>query len=495
MQLLSTDSLFNACLFLFCLALLSCGTAGAADARPQPLRLKPGPYLFVDDYLIEERVNLTRTTHQPERWAQPILGPAEPWHQLVSPATVLYDPVQNRYRMWYMVKNWSGDGPFWAHAYAESTDGINWARPSLGLIQMHGSTDNNLYLGRGIGGLAVDEGPDFAPAGERFKYLYWHEGIWVGHSPVGIHWIDYTFEAVLPFYVADHPLFKQSVGDIVNCTKDTIRGGYLLIFKMYSVPEDNFSGKTQHHSSVGERRLVGQSRSLDFVRWTEPRRILLPDAQDEAITEFYGVTPYVRGELYLGFLRVLRDDLPADPDGPVEGIGHTEIVTSRDGENWQRHREVFFDRNHAPGTWDHAFGWIAAVAEVGDELYFQYQGRSAGHKVGGRAIGMAKLRKDGFVSLDAGDAGGFLRTPLVLLDGSRLSLNVNAAGGEVKVQVVDESGQAVPGFAFADCQPVSGDSVRKMVRWRRPLRVLQGQPVHLEFSLQQAELYSFELEP
>ncbi len=59
MQLLNADSLFNACLCLFCLALLSWGTTGAADARPQPLRLKPGPYLFVDDYLIEECVNLT----------------------------------------------------------------------------------------------------------------------------------------------------------------------------------------------------------------------------------------------------------------------------------------------------------------------------------------------------------------------------------------------------------------------------------------------------
>ena len=495
MQLLNSSSLFNVGLYLVCLALLSCSTARAADARPQPLRLKPGPHLFVDDYLIEEQVNLTRTTHQPERWPQPILGPAEPWHQLVSPATVLYDPVQKRYRMWYMVKNWSGNGPFWAHAYAESSDGINWVRPSLGLIQMHGSTDNNLYLGRGIGGLAVDEGPNFTPADERFKYVYWHEGIWVYHSPDGIHWTPYTDEPVLPFYESDHPLFKQSVGDIVNCIKDTIRGGYLLIFKMYAVPEDNFSGKTQNMSRAGERRLVGQSRSTDFVHWTKPHRILVPDAQDEGITEFYGVTPYIRGDLYLGFLRVLRDDLPADPGGPVEGIGYTELVTSRDGENWQRHHEIFFDRNYEPGTFDHAFAYIATVAEVDDELYFQYSGLSTGHKVGGRAIGMAKLRKDGFVSLDAGEAPGLLRTPLVLLDASRLSLNINAADGEVKVQVVDDSGQPVPGFTFADCQPVSGDSLHKMVRWRRPLTALQGQPLHLEFSLRRAELYGFQLKP
>jgi len=34
-----------------------------------------------------------------------------------------------------------------------------------------------------------------------------------------------------------------------------------------------------------------------------------------------------------------------------------------------------------------------------------------------------------------------------------------------------------------------------MVRWRRPLTALQGQPLHLEFSLRRAELYGFQLKP
>ena len=123
----------------------------------------------------------------------------------------------------------------------------------------------------------------------------------------------------------------------------------------------------------------------------------------------------------------------------VEGISYTQIVTIRDGENWKRHRQVFFDHNHELGAWDHALGWIAAVAEVDAELYFQYAGLSTGYKVGRRAIGMAKLRKDDFFSLDATETGGFLQTPLVILDGSRLSANVNATGAKVKVQVVDES--------------------------------------------------------
>ena len=395
--------------------------------------------------------------------------------------------------MWYMVKNVSGGGPIWARAYAKSPDGITWTRPKLGLVDIGGSTDSNLIAPGGLGaGISIDEGPGFAPADERFKYAYWDNGMRVCFSADGLHWADFPGNPVLPFY-DNGPLVKTGTGDIINVFRDTIRHRYVAIVKMYAVPEDGYRGKTANMAQEGERRLVGQSESEDFIHWTMPRRIFVPEDRDEGITEFYGMPVIVRGDLCVGFLRVLRDDLPADAGGPVYGTGYNVLATSRDGENWTRDREVFFDRNPAPGSWDHAICWFGNAVELGDQPYLYYGALSAGHKVGDRQIGLARLRKDGFVSRDAGSTRGVLRTPAVTLGGSSMALNVSADGGEIRVRILDRTGQPIPGFTFDDCRPVRTDSTAAPAQWRGDLRSLRGRSVVLEFAVRRASLYGFEL--
>ena len=58
------------------------------------------------------------------------------------------------------------------------------------------------------------------------------------------------------------------------------------------------------------------------------------------------------------------------------------------------------------------------------------------------------------------------------------------------MQVVDEAGAPVPGFAFADCAPVTADHVAAPVRWSGDPARLRGRPVRLEFSLKNARLYA-----
>ena len=231
------------------------------------------------------------------------------------------------------------------------------------------------------------------------------------------------------------------------------------------------------------------STSKDFLNWERPRLILTPDP-GHGIEEFYGFKPTVRGNLYLGFLRVLRDDLPATPGGPVEGIGWTELLTSRDGRNWTRHPEPFIDRDLGPGSWDHAMAWYADCVTVGDQEYVYYGGYTAGHKVGEREIGLGILRKDGFVSRDAGNRTGFLRTPPATLPGSAMTVNA-VVRGELQVRLLDANGRTLPGFDQAAALPVRGDSVAHRIEWRDQRPLPQGQAVSIEFSLQQAQLYEF----
>ena len=57
----------------------------------------------------------------------------------------------------------------------------------------------------------------------------------------------------------------------------------------------------------------------------------------------------------------------------------------------------------------------------GNLEYIYYGGYSAGHKVGDRQVGLALLRRDGFVSRDAGAERGLLRTPPLLAAGRALT--------------------------------------------------------------------------
>jgi len=156
-----------------------------------------------------------------------------------------------------------------------------------------------------------------------------------------------------------------------------------------------------------------------------------------------------------------------------------------------RHREPFLDRNPKPGTWDRAFAWIGDCVTVGNEEYIHYGGYAEGHKPGTRQIGMAKLRKNGFVSYDAGTSIGTLRTKLLSLT-PRLEVNARIRG-EMQVRLLDESDKPVRGCDWADCVPIRGDSLAHVVRWQSPLpKTVRGR---LEFKLRDGALFGFEVLP
>ena len=244
-----------------------------------------------------------------------------------------------------------------------------------------------------------------------------------------------------------------------------------------------------------------QSISTNLLHWGEPWFVLTPDDRlDEGQTQFYAMDGYLRrGDLLIGMVKVLRDDLKSDspPDPPdAYGIGYTTLAWSHDGEHWVRDREPFLDRSPQRGAWDHAHAWIDEQVPVGDEVYLYYGGYRRGHKVNRfeeRQIGLAKMKRDRYAGREAGPSGGRFITPLVTFNAEVLTLNTDAPAGEVRVQVIAPDGRPIPGFANTDCEMVRGDVLAAPVRWARPLSALAGKPVRLEFSLKNARLFAFGL--
>lgn len=480
-----------------------------------PVDLRWGPQLFVDDFLIAESRNLTRTTSQPRRFeGNPILGHEEGTTQPY--VSVIRDPQTGKFRLWYDRDR----GVDSAVAYAESNDGIAWETPNLGIL---GDSNKVMSISEpfqsGYGASVLDDGPNASDPDKRFKLVWWGQakdwpegdpGFRVAFSPDGLHWTKYPGNPVLPDFSEAPPhdvndrRRAYGVGDIIDVYWDPIRNRYGALIKTPATPADGYEMGPKARSYI--RRLVSGSISNDFTSWLRPWRVIVPEDRDEGILEFYGVGGIVsRGSLLVGFVRILRDDLPYNPGEPAEGIGYTTLVTSREGLVWERHDDVFMDRGEEPDAWDRAVTWVGSCLEVGDRLYLYYGGYKRGHKIEPekeRQIGLALLPKDRFVSRDSADEG-FLRTvPCYLHDGRgrKLALNVNAGGGVVRVQLKDSRGEVFPGYSFEDCVPIRTDGFSEAVLWEKKggqlsaeLSDLFAETLIVEFQIEKARLYGFDI--
>jgi hypothetical protein len=152
---------------------------------------------------------------------------------------------------------------------------------------------------------------------------------------------------------------------------------------------------------------------------------------------------------------------------------------------------------------------------VGDEWWIYYVGFNEGHTArsaytdplreaywaavarGARhlpSIGLGKIRQEGFASLSAGAAGAEVLTRPHLGAGGALLLNAAVQpGGEIRVEVQDAAGNALPGFTVADCVPLRGDGIRLPVRWgdRTADPSWPQRDVRLAVSLRDAEIFAF----
>ncbi len=82
----------------------------------------------------------------------------------------------------------------------------------------------------------------------------------------------------------------------------------------------------------------------------------------------------------------------------------------------------------------------------------------------------------------------------MVFDGARLELNYStSAPGSVRVEVQDEAGRPIPGFALADGPELVGDEIERVYGFQggEDLSSLRGKAVRLRFALQDADLYAF----
>ena len=103
------------------------------------------------------------------------------------------------------------------------------------------------------------------------------------------------------------------------------------------------------------------------------------------------------------------------------------------------------------------------------------------------------MRVDGFASLEDHFGGGTIVTKPLIVDGERLRVNTNSQYGELRVELLDQGGETIPGFTSKDCVPIQADSTNTTVRWSDGVTLpdLAERPFRLKFYLNNTKLYSF----
>ena len=175
-------------------------------------------------------------------------------------------------------------------------------------------------------------------------------------------------------------------------------------------------------------------------------------------------------------------------------------MSSRDGVNFQRWPEAFLRPGpQHPENWKYSDSYLAwHVIETKSDIpgapselsLFASEGYWTGWS---NYLRRYTLRLDGFVSVHGPATGGTLLTKPIVFSGNQLTLNFStSAAGSLRVEIQDQAGKPIPGFALADCDEVFGDEIERVVSWKkvRDLSGLAKRTVRLRFQMRDVDLFS-----
>lgn len=451
---------------------------------PAVIPIDVGRQLFVDDFLIAES-SLTRTHHRPTYHPQnPVLKPDKPWeHEVPENPTamtfsdgVFYDPQDQLFKMWYM------GGYVKRTCYATSRDGIHWEKPDMDVVPgtnvVHTATrdSNTVWLDQ------TTTDPK-----QRFKMIsvHWptdYRSISAYSSPDGIHWTGVLARSPETVMGDRHTMFYNPFRKVW----------------VYSVRAD----------IEGVGRMRRYREHPDFVQgalWEkEPAIWTGADAQDvnypalNQPPQLYVLDCVAYESLIIGLFTIWHGERGIYPKQNEVSIGY-----SRDGFHWSRpDRKSFLPTSGEDGAWNlgnvQSTGGCCLV--VGDKLYFYVSGRQGipgTRESGVCSTGLATMRRDGFVSLDAGSEAGFVTTRPLTFSGRHLFVNANTNEGELTAEILDDQGQVIAPFSKDNCKPIHGDGVMQAVRWQgaEDLSGIAGKAVRMRFHLKDGQLFSFWVSP
>jgi len=455
--------------------------------------------LFMDDVDIAKIENLEPTMHHPAKKGA-VIRPN--WALGVTSVQIRMAPVWSPEKKVWQLWDCAASPPDLAakgkggSGYYESTDGLHWSQPAVGQIEYDRWPENNYvfvsFEGRALRTDDLVYDPTDPDPSRRYKCALPPSGF--AGSPDGIHWkmlsgiegVPSEDEANFSFDEKEH-LFIL-----------TVKRGGPYGRSVHLATSQDFEHWTDHG-------LMFHADALDqeLGRKTIQARFADPTLQQLVANEpaMYNVDVYNMGvfryeSLYIGTPAMYHATGPSANRRNTDGFRPVQLACSRDLKDWKRlgDRQPFIDCSRRGGGAYDMTGIIGPSNAVvhGDELWFYYTGskyrrRPPDPDADIIAINLAVLRRDGFLSLDAGQKEGTILTNPFKLPGNKLFVNIDAFKGDLRVEVVDKNGAVLAASVL-----IKGDLPRGEVEWQKgDIAALRGNAVSLRFTLRNAQFYSY----
>ncbi len=499
-----------------CLVLASADGTFAQDV----IKIESGvAQLFVDDKLIASQRALKRTLRRPRKdngGNLPVIALDDEYGTcpatLKGPGTIVFDAHLKKYVMFASAyaRTMPKSNPDRAKLFRfTSSDGMHWVKGDDGRPQRIAFDLNDAETGKRIYRNIDTVSLHYDEQDKAYPYKGWafcagwgghHSAICYVRSRDGIQWQRVRPIAREGSHAIEHGGQTLSgPGDTSTFHYDPASRRFLASLKYVTGPRDDVN--------PGNRT---RSRAFAFFdRLDEPfdmRRVgridLVPRLKkaggDMPWDEYYAASAWRYESLWLGGLKIWHG--AGDYPHSSAGCAFLKLIVSRDGLHWKK----VPSRNDAgvPEVWlgngpeggnngRNDGGYVNMFSQsplrIGDELIIYYGSSSYGklapreRAITGGGIFRARLRADGFVSVDEGT----LTTHALAFEGEDLQLNSN---GEVLIEVLGSKGLVL------GKRVVTGDSLRHRVSFAgKSLRTLVPQGLaRLRFTVAPgAALYSF----
>ncbi len=444
--------------------------------------------LFVDQVLIEKMNNVHFRLHQPVDMG-PVLYFDKPWEGPFSAyCTVIKkaDKYQMYYRGLYSAEQEDREDE--TTCYAESEDGIVWSKPNLKIFERNGTLETNIILAQ-----ASPVSHNFSPfldtrenidPQQKYKALGGSakSGLIAYVSADGIHWKK----------LQEEPVFRKGKFDSQNVAfwseSEQI---YICYFRTWT------------SKAHGGFRTVSRTTSPDFINWTEPVEMNYGDTPPEHIyvnqTAPYFRAPHIYISMAARFMpgrQVLNEEQAKKvgvKSGYFKDCSDVVLMTSRGGNIYDRtFMEGFINPGLGLQNWVSRANYpVLNIVQTGPAEMSLYVNKDYAQPTA--HLNRYVLRLDGFVSVNAPYEGGKLLTKPFRFWGENLLLNfATSAAGAIKVEILDEKNQPIPGFALAESQEIIGNETEKIVSWKNGSNVgsLSGKTIRLRFEMKDAQLFS-----
>ena len=453
----------------------------AAAENPASIAIGTDKQLLVDDFAINQLSGIQRELGTVTRMnaGKPIFTEGQFY------GSVLHD--QGRFKMWWRKHGRQGFG------YAESTDGIHFKT----IDDVTGINFAGDYS------LSVMIDPHEQDPAHRYKAAYDAPGMAAGlaHSADGKKWTTYN---------DGQPVTHRAADTYNQISWDEAAQTYRL-FTRTDFGTPGGGGEVR-----GTRSMTNPDPRQNPTDWKLVRNWIFNREGPEEVNrrQIYAVADWIYEGVHFGLMSVY--EWPGDTsEGPTDLVKRHErdvmnyyLATSRNGDDWDL-SWIYSGQPLLPRGPDGSFDKdlvlpSSSVVTYRDRHWLYYSGANERHGTPEvvfpreSAIGVATLPLDRFVGLAAsGDKVGTIVTRSFTLTGSRLQLNVAAAEGSYRVEILAQDGQPIEGLSGRAARTYRGlDQLRHQPRWKgSKLKQLEGQVVRLRFTLHGATLYSFQVLP